>query len=149
MSTSSYVSLGGLSVAPVLAELAADRVLPGTGVTPEQFWSTLGQLVTELAPRNRALLARRDDLQAQIDAWHTAHPTAALPGADYKQFLTRIGYLVPPPAPFGISTPDADDEIARVAGPQLVVPVMNSNPSGSPRITSFVSRSAATGPHAM
>ena len=126
MSTSSYVSLGGLSVAPVLAELAARQVLPGTGVSPETFWSTLGRLVTDLAPRNRALLARRDDLQAQIDAWHTANPAAALPGDDYKNFLTRIGYLVTAPAPFQISTPDADDEIARVAGPQLVVPVMNA-----------------------
>ena len=126
MSTSSYVSLGGLSVAPVLAELAARQVLPGTGVSPETFWSTLGRLVADLASRNRALLARRDDLQAQIDAWHTANPAAALPGDDYKNFLTRIGYLVAAPAPFQISTPDADDEIARVAGPQLVVPVMNA-----------------------
>ena len=107
MSTPHYVSLGGLSVAPVLAELAASQVLPGTGVSPKTFWSSLGQLVADLAPRNRALLARRDDLQAQIDAWHTAHPAAALPGDDYKNFLTRIGYLVPPPAPFAISTPDA------------------------------------------
>ncbi len=126
MPTPPYISLAGLSVAPVLADLAARHVLPGTGVSPETFWSTLARLVADFAPRNRALLARRDDLQAQIDAWHLAHPAATLPDSDYTQFLTRIGYLVPTPAPFAISTPDADDEIARIAGPQLVVPVMNA-----------------------
>jgi malate synthase len=118
--------LAGLQVAPVLAELAADRVLPGTGIAPAVFWAGLARLVAELGPRQRRLLARRDELQAQLDAWHRDHPAAVYPSSEYREFLTAIGYLLPAPAPFTVATENVDAEIAARAGPQLVVPVDNA-----------------------
>ncbi|MGI3777721.1 MAG: malate synthase G [Janthinobacterium lividum] len=118
------INAGGLQVAGVLHRFVEDEALPGTGLDAETFWAGFGALVRDLAPRNRALLARRDELQARIDAWHDEHG-AGEPEA-YRAFLREIGYLLPRPAPFSVSTSRVDDEIAALAGPQLVVPLSNA-----------------------
>ena len=119
----SYVDRAGLRVAQVLAEFVEQRALPGTGIDAAQLWRGLAAILTRFAPVNRALLEKRDALQAQIDDWHETH--AFEPGV-YEAFLHDIGYLVPEPAPFTIDTANVDDEIARMAGPQLVVPALNT-----------------------
>ncbi len=120
------IPLCGLQIAPVLHRLVEERIAPGTGIAPLQFWEALATLVQTLAPRNRALLQKRDDLQAQIDAWHDANPGPDYDRAAYKAFLARIGYLQPEGPDFTITTSGVDEEIAALAGPQLVVPVMNA-----------------------
>ena len=120
------VEKSGLQVAEPLAELVAERVLPGTGVTEDAFWAGFAAILADLVPKNRALLARRDELQAQIDAWHDEHKGQQIDAAEYDAFLRDIGYLLPEPADFEITTGNVDAEIARIAGPQLVVPVMNA-----------------------
>ncbi|MDP2699445.1 malate synthase G [Thalassospira sp.] len=120
------ISKGGLKIATILHDLVVRDILPGTGIDADDFWSSFEKLVTELGPRNRALLAKRDELQAQIDAWHLARKDQARDPAAYKEFLTEIGYLLPEGEDFYIATTNVDPEIARVAGPQLVVPVMNA-----------------------
>ncbi|QDU88551.1 Malate synthase G [Pirellulimonas nuda] len=114
----------GLQVASVLRSFIEGEVLPGTPVTPDAFWQSLAKIVADLTPRNRTLLQRRDALQAQIDAWHHAH--AAFDATAYRRFLTEIGYLVPQKGRVEVTTTGVDDEIAQIAGPQLVVPVMNA-----------------------
>jgi malate synthase len=120
------VQAGGLQVAKVLFDFVTNEALPGTGVSAEQFWQGADALIHDLAPKNKALLAKRDALQAQIDAWHQARAGQAHDAAAYKAFLQEIGYLLPEPADFVVTTENVDDEIARMAGPQLVVPVMNA-----------------------
>ena len=117
---------GGLQVSPVLHELLTQDILPGTGVSAEQFWSGLEAILTDLGPRNRELLAIRDDMQAKIDTWHHANPGPDYDRAAYKAFLLDIGYLLPEGEDFAITTDNVDEEIATLAGPQLVVPVMNA-----------------------
>ena len=119
----SSLSLAGLSIAAPLHDFIVREALPGSGVTAEAFWSGLAGLIDGFAGRNADLLARRDALQAQIDAWHRAH---AFDTAAYRAFLAEIGYLADAPAPFTVTTSNVDDEIARLAGPQLVVPVSNA-----------------------
>ena len=126
MSASKRVDRGRLKVAAELDALIAERVAPGTGVDVSGFWAGFEQLLERLGPRNRALLARRDELQIAIDQWHLARRGKAFDPAEYKAFLQEIGYLVAEPEPFAIVTSNVDDEIARIAGPQLVVPVMNA-----------------------
>ncbi len=126
MSTTERVERSGLEVAVELDALVRDRAAPGTGVDPAAFWEGFSRIVADLAPRNRELLARRDELQAKIDAWHLERKGERFDPAAYKAFLSEIGYLVPEPADFTITTANVDDEIARIAGPQLVVPVMNA-----------------------
>jgi len=121
-----YASAAGLSVAPVLKDFIDNEALPASGVSPERFWSGLAGLVARFAPRNRALLARRDALQAEIDAWHLANPARPIDAAAYTAFLRSIGYLVSEPPRFVVSTAHVDPEIASIAGPQLVVPVNNA-----------------------
>ncbi len=116
----------GLQVSRPLFDMIEQEALPGTGVTSDQFWEGLSSLVHELGPKNRALLAKRDDLQQQLDAWYKANPGRIADMAAYKAFLTEIGYLVPEGPDFSIDTPNVDDAIASVPGPQLVVPVMNA-----------------------
>jgi len=118
------ISVGGLQVAAVLHRFVETEALPGTGLDADGFWAGFGALVRDLAPRNRALLARRDDLQARIDAWHDVH--GAGEPETYRAFLREIGYLLPRPAPFSVSTSRVDEEIAAIAGPQLVVPLSNA-----------------------
>ena len=122
----SHVVRAGLSVAPVLADFVDQNALPGTGVDAGQFWSGFAGILAEFAPRNRALLAKRDDLQAQIDDWHGARARQPQDPAAYEIFLREIGYLVPEPAPFEIGTANVDAEVATMAGPQLVVPSLNT-----------------------
>ena len=119
-------TLHGLQVDTRLASFVEDRALPGTGIAPDAFWAGLSSLVHDLGPENRALLTRRDDLQAKIDAWHIAHRARPHDHEAYKAFLQEIGYLLPEGEDFQIDTADADPEIALMPGPQLVVPITNA-----------------------
>ena len=114
-----------VTVDDLLHAFVEQELLPGTGVAPEAFWAALDAILADFTPRNAALLARRDDLQAQIDAWWQARRGKAFDVAEETAFLKEIGYLLPEPADFTISTGAVDPEIAKVAGPQLVVPVSN------------------------
>lgn len=120
------VTVGNLRVAPVLYDFITNEALPGTNIDPDTFWSGVDKVVADLTPKNQDLLARRDDLQAQIDKWHRARVIGGFEPDDYKQFLTDIGYLEPEPADFTITTSGVDDEITTTAGPQLVVPILNA-----------------------
>jgi malate synthase len=137
-----YVSFGGLKIAKILDQLVRNEIAPGTGIAPDTVWSLLDEIVKEFGPRNRALLAERDTLQAQIDDWFVANrggdaaptngggdaaPTNgggdAAPTGEYRRFLEQIGYLVPEGGALAVTTANVDAEIAVLAGPQLVVPV--------------------------
>jgi malate synthase len=122
--------IGDLQVANVLVDLLANEIAPGTGINPETFWTAFGEIVDDLTPKNNALLEKRDDLQAKIDAWHKdgngSGEDQPQDMATYKQFLTKIGYLLPEGDDFKITTSNVDAEIALMAGPQLVVPVSNA-----------------------
>jgi malate synthase len=120
------IDKSGLQVAAELADFIDTRALPGTGISAAQFWDGLAGLVRDFAPQNRALLARRESLQAQVDAWHVARRGQAHDHAAYKAFLAEIGYLLPEGEDFQIDTAGVDPEIALVPGPQLVVPVTNA-----------------------
>ena len=120
------IQKGGLQVATSLHDLIADEILPGTGVDADAFWSSFEQIINDLAPRNRELLAKRSQLQAQLDQWHKARAGQPHPAAEYKAFLEEIGYLVPVGDDFQITTENVDAEIKTIAGPQLVVPVKNA-----------------------
>ncbi|WP_137149100.1 malate synthase G [Mycolicibacterium sp. CR10] len=120
------VTVGNLRVAPVLYDFINTEALPGTDLDPDTFWSGVDKIVADLTPKNQDLLARRDDLQAQIDKWHRARVIGHFDAEDYQQFLTNIGYLQPEPADFTITTAGVDDEITTTAGPQLVVPILNA-----------------------
>jgi len=122
----SRTSLHRLQVDTDLARFIDHEVLPGTGVTPDAFWSGFSQLVHDLAPRNRALLAERDRLQTELDTWHAAHPGPITDMPAYQAFLKRIGYLVETPAQVQATTANVDAELAVQAGPQLVVPILNA-----------------------
>ncbi|AGA84965.1 malate synthase G [Pseudomonas sp. SCT] len=120
------VQVGGLQVAKVLYDFVNNEAIPGTGVDAAAFWAGADSVIHDLAPKNRALLAKRDDLQAQIDAWHQARAGQAHDAVAYKSFLQEIGYLLPEAEDFQATTENVDEEIARMAGPQLVVPIMNA-----------------------
>ncbi|MFV5314673.1 malate synthase G [Priestia megaterium] len=119
-----YKQVGNLKVAPVLYQFINEEALPGSGLSTEQFWSDFEALVTELTPVNKRLLEKRDQLQAQINAWHQENPDGDF--NEYKSFLTKIGYLEDKAEDFLIGTEGVDSEIAYQAGPQLVVPVNNA-----------------------
>ena len=118
--------LHGLQIATNLLQFIDTQVLPGTGVTPAKFWKGFDRLVADLAPKNITLLTERDRLQAELDAWHTAHPGPVADMPAYRAFLEKIGYLVPNPEKVRITTTKVDAELAVQAGPQLVVPVLNA-----------------------
>ena len=120
------VQRGGLRVAGEIDRLVCGEMLPGTGVNPNAFWAGMEAALDELGPVNRALLAKRDELQETIDAWHVKQRGLPLDPDAYKGFLHDIGYLLPEPVDFTIDTGRVDAEIASLAGPQLVVPVMNA-----------------------
>ena len=120
------IQKGGLQVSKVLHDLLVDEIVPGTGIDAETVWSELESILKDLAPRNRELLAIREQLQAKIDSWHKERAGQPHNAAEYKKFLAEIGYLVEEGADFQITTENVDPEIASLAGPQLVVPVMNA-----------------------
>ena len=115
-----------LQVADVLHQFINTQVLPGTGVESAAFWQGFDALVRDLAPKNAALLAERDRLQKELDTWHQAHPGPIADMAAYQQFLTQIGYMVQPPQGVQATTENVDAELATMAGPQLVVPILNA-----------------------
>jgi malate synthase len=121
-----FVEIGGLKVARLLHDFVTNEALPGTGIEAGAFWDGFAGLFTTMAPRNKALLDKRDALQKQIDEWHLAHKGQSIDMAAYTDFLTGIGYLVPEPPDFAVTTTGVDAEFASIAGPQLVVPVMNA-----------------------
>ena len=121
-----YVEKSGLKVDSQLVDFIEKEALPGTKVDPLRFWIGLSLYVTAFAPRNRAFLAIRDNLQTQIDDWHHAHGPVANDPAGYEKFLRQIGYIVPEPEDFSIETTGLDPEITSICGPQLVVPVSNA-----------------------
>jgi malate synthase len=120
------IEKSGLKVAAQLAGFIDEQVLPGTGLDAASFWSGVAGIFAQFAPRNAALLVKRDAMQAQIDAWHAARAGQKLDSEAYRAFLTEIGYLTPEPAPFTIGSTRVDDELATLAGPQLVVPILNA-----------------------
>ncbi|OBI78968.1 malate synthase G [Mycobacterium sp. E740] len=120
------VTVGNLRVAQVLYDFVNNEALPGTGIDPDTFWSGADKVVADLTPKNEELLARRDELQARIDKWHRQRVIEPLDADAYKEFLTEIGYLLPEPDDFTITTAGVDDEITTTAGPQLVVPILNA-----------------------
>lgn len=118
------IQAGGLQVAKELYDFINDKAIPGTGVDQAAFWAGFDALVHDLAPKNKALLEKRDDIQAKIDAYHRENPKMDF--ANYKAYLQEIGYLLPEGGAFEASTVNVEPEIAQMAGPQLVVPVMNA-----------------------
>ena len=120
------VSAGNLRVARVLYDFVNNEALPGTDIDPDSFWAGVDKVVTDLTPKNQDLLNRRDELQAQIDKWHRQRVIEPFDVDAYRQFITEIGYLLPEPEDFTITTSGVDDEITTTAGPQLVVPVLNA-----------------------
>jgi malate synthase len=121
-----YVQVGGLQVADELKSLVDNNICPGTGIEPAAFWASMESVLVDLTPKNKALLAKRDDLQAQIDSYHKERAGQPHNAAEYKAFLTEIGYLEPEVADFSVTTENVDSEIATQPGPQLVVPVKNA-----------------------
>jgi malate synthase len=124
--TTTRTPVGRLQVATTLFRFIEDRVLPGSGVSSADFWRGFDALVHELAPKNAALLAERERLQAELDAWHRAHPGPITDRLGYRAHLEKIGYLVPVPRKVRATTAHVDAEIAEQAGPQLVVPITNA-----------------------
>ena len=123
---SEYVDIAGLQVATPLYELVRDEITPGTGISDESVWQFFAAIIKDLTPKNETLLARRVELEKQINDWHLARKGQPHDADAYKQFLYEIGYLVKENDNFQITTQHVDPEIARIAGPQLVVPVNNA-----------------------
>ncbi|WP_211257444.1 malate synthase G [Muricoccus aerilatus] len=115
-----------MEVAPALRRFIEEEALPGTGVEAGAFWAAMEATLRGLDRKNAGLLGDRDRLQERLDEWHRANPSRPVDAEAYEAFLRGIGYLVEPPAPFEVTTGNVDDEIARLAGPQLVVPVNNA-----------------------
>jgi malate synthase len=120
-----YINRAGLQIAAELADFAETKALPDTGVSPDAFWQGLADILARFAPANCQLLVKRDELQAKLDDWHKDNPGPINDMPAYQAFLHEIGYLVPEPTPFQITTQNTDPEIATMAGPQLVVPALN------------------------
>jgi len=121
-----YVEIGGLKVNEELYHLVRDEIAPGTGVNADRFWKSFGEIVRDLAPKNRALLEKRDKLQKQIDQYHLARKGQPFNREEYKTFLKEIGYLIPEGKRFKVTTANVDPEITEIAGAQLVVPLDNA-----------------------
>ena len=121
-----HTDVAGLKVDSALVDFIENEAIPGTGVDKAAFWESFAGIVRDFAPRNAELLARRDELQAQIDAWHRAHRNKPIDPVAYEVFLAEIGYLLPEPEAFEVVTARVDEELARIPGPQLVVPVTNA-----------------------
>lgn len=124
--SNNYISKGSLSVSDKLANFVSDELLPGLAITPENFWDQLETIIHTFAPKNKELLAKRESIQGQIDQWHLANKDQPFNLELYKTFLKDIDYIVEEGGDFHITTQNVDPEIAMIAGPQLVVPVMNA-----------------------
>ena len=120
------VEVGGLKVDEGLYHLVQNEIAPGTGVEADAFWTSLGEIVADLGPKNREFLEKRDALQQQIDAWHLTRKGQPIDKETYQAFLTEIGYLVPEGEGFHVTTANVDPEVSIVSGPQLVVPMDNA-----------------------
>ncbi|MDB5736873.1 MAG: malate synthase, partial [Sphingomonas bacterium] len=120
------IDKAGLKVSETLARFIDEQALPGTGIEPDAFWAGAAGIFARFAPENATLLAIREEMQAKIDAWHEARAGKPIEQAEYQAFLREIGYLVEEPAPFTVTSANVDDEVARMAGPQLVVPILNA-----------------------
>ena len=120
------IAVNDLTVATQLKRFIDEEALPGTGLAPDAFWSGLSAVLNDLAPKNRALIAKREDLQQKIDAFHVERRGKPIDPAEYRAFLDEIGYIVPEGEAFSVETANVDEEIAAVPGPQLVVPLMNA-----------------------
>jgi len=120
------IERAGLSVAEELVRFVEEEALPGTGIEPSAFWTGAAEIINRFAPQNAALLTKREALQTEIDTWHSARAGKPFDMAEYQAFLRTIGYLVPEPAPFTVDSTNIDAELATMAGPQLVVPILNA-----------------------
>ncbi|ASP39998.1 malate synthase G [Bacterioplanes sanyensis] len=121
-----YVQQGGLQIAQALYDFINEQAIPGTGIEADQLWAAFDSIANELAPKNKALLAKRDDIQAKIDAYHSERKGQPHNAEEYQAFLKDIGYLVDSSGDCAATTANVEPEIAQMAGPQLVVPVMNA-----------------------
>jgi len=124
--SNNYVSINNLKVSEVLLSFVNDELLKDTAISPEKFWSGFDKIVHELAPRNKELINIRKDLQKKIDGWHIKNKGNQINIEEYKKFLKEIDYLKNEGPDFEIQTSNVDDEIKNIAGPQLVVPIMNA-----------------------
>ena len=121
-----YLEKDGIRFAAPLVEFVDSKCIPGSGLTADAFWAGAAKIFKEFSGENDRLLQVREDLQAKIDAWHEANPGPITDHDAYEAFLREIGYIVPEPEPFQITTANVDPEIATMAGPQLVVPSLNA-----------------------
>ena len=121
-----YIKIKNLSISDKLLNFVNNELLPGTEIKKENFWDGFDKCVHELAPKNKALLEIREKLQSSIDSWHKDKKNEEFDNKEYKQFLEKIGYLKKPGPDFKIKTKNVDTEIAKICGPQLVVPIMNA-----------------------
>ena len=145
--TDQRIETHGLAWAPDLHAFVVDEALPGSGVDPDAFFAGLAALVAEFGPRNADLLARREELQSAIDAWHRERAGSPHDAEAYKAFLEEIGYLVPDGPAFTVETSGVDPEMSTIPGPQLVVPVTNAaTPSMRPTPAGARSMTPSTAP---
>ena len=121
-----YQTVNNLRVSSVLLKFVNEDLLKDTNISPEKFWSGFDKYIEELSSRNRELLKIREDLQKKIDSWHSKNKGNQIDIKEYKKFLKDIGYLKDEGPDFKIETENVDEEIAKIAGPQLVVPIMNA-----------------------
>mgnify|MGYP001389716945 FL=1 len=122
----SLIEKNGIKINSKIFEFVNDEVIPGTNIKPEEFWNNFTKVALELAPINRNLIKKREDIQKKIDEWHKQNKEKDFDKKDYTEFLKSISYIVEEKEDFSIETKNVDNEISSIAGPQLVVPVDNA-----------------------